>query len=345
MSAIKISIVIPNYNHAHYLPTAIDHAIHQISPAHEILIIDDGSTDNSIVVIQQYIYKYPQIKLIQNAKNMGVNYTINRGLREATGTHVTFAAADDFIEPNFLQTAMPLLEANPNVGLVSGSCWITYENKMHQRFAARMPYPMRKSGYIPPELARKLINSLDSWFAGNTVILNRLYALEESGYRQELESFTDNFLCRVLASKYGCCFTPAKLATWRICEGGFASSFNINIDRQQKVMQALEQLMSSTYADIFTKDTIYKVKQRFSFNLARTVLNSNNGKVSPELIIFLNKTLSTATTRFIARQILRISSNIPKYNNKIGQLALFLLLRPFDIWQQLQIAMAYDRSC
>lgn len=334
---IKISIVIPNYNHARYLPTALDHALQQIVPAHEIIVIDDGSTDNSLAIINSYQKKYADIKLLKNSKNMGVNYTLNRGLHEATGSHVVFAAADDWMEPTFLQYATYLLKNNPTAGLVSGACWIVHENKLEHRLVARMPYPIPNDGYISSHRVRNLLNKLDSWFAGNTVTMNRQYAVQEGGFNAELQSFTDNFLYRVLASKYGCCFTHQKIATWRICSNSFAKSFNDDATRQLNVLKSTIDIMRNKHSDIFSASTIYKVQQRISFSLARTIWINHAGKSSTELENFLNATFKNKFKTHIAKIALRITSMVPKLNRKLGNLVLFMFIRPFDIWQQVSM--------
>ncbi len=334
---IKISVVIPNYNHAKYLPTAVDHVLQQVVPAYEIIVIDDGSTDNSLAIIKGYQEKYPHIKLLKNPKNMGVNYTLNRGLHEASGSHIVFAAADDCIEPIFLQHATQLLKENPTAGLVSGACWIVHEGNLERRSVARMPYPIASDGYIPPDSARHLLNKLDSWFAGNTVTMNRQYAIQEGGFNAALQSFTDNFLYRVLASKYGCCFTHQKIATWRICPTGFAMSFNSDAERQLKVLKSTANIMRHKYADIFSEATIYKVQQRINFSLARTIWTSHAGKSSAELENFLNTAFKNQFLARLAKLTLRITGMIPKLNRKLGNLVLFVFIRPFDIWQQVSM--------
>src|SRR5262249_50174628 len=151
------------------------------------------------------------------------------------------------------------------------------------RSAARSPLPMRNAGYLAPQQAQRLLNSLDSWFMGNTVVYNTAYMLAEGGFNPLLQSFTDNFLCRVLAAKYGCCFTPAKLAAWRIRRDGYARAFSCDVDRQTSVLNNTMQLLNTDYRSLFSNHDIFKMQRRLSFNLARTLWNLNDGKLSPEL--------------------------------------------------------------
>src|ERR1035437_7163379 len=99
MNKLTLSVVIPNYNHAHFLVQTVKEIISQSFSPDEIIIIDDGSTDNSVKVIKQIIIDNPFINIIflQNDQNYGVIYTVNRGLRKATSQYIYFAAADDTV--------------------------------------------------------------------------------------------------------------------------------------------------------------------------------------------------------------------------------------------------------
>ena len=68
---MKLSVIIPNYNHGHFINEQIESIVNQTYKCHEIIIIDDKSTDNSVEIINKIIDKYPFIKLIQNKKNIG----------------------------------------------------------------------------------------------------------------------------------------------------------------------------------------------------------------------------------------------------------------------------------
>ncbi len=341
MQLMTISIVIPNYNHGHYLSKAVAHAANQSIPADEILIIDDGSTDNSLQVIQELQKQYPQLKILQNHGNQGVIYTINRGLHEAGSTHVLMAAADDWIEPTLIATAKQQLGLHPDAGLWSSGSWIAYENEPGKQIPARMLYPCNADSehcYLTAQQAKDKLLNIDSWFMGNTLVLNREFALAENGYRSELKSFTDNFLYRVLVAKHGCCFSAQRLGTWQICKNSYANTFNVQPEKQLVVLEEVVKLMQQQqYMNIFSDKLITRTNQRMRFNLARTIWIQQQGHVSAELTSIINQTMTCNKLKAAAITGLKIAGNIPRFGLYLGQVILFIALRPFDIGNQLKI--------
>lgn len=85
MERPKFSVILPNYNHGHYLPICLQSIVDQSLPADEIVVVDDASSDNSVEVIKSFAAKCPAIRFYQNERNMGVNYTINRLFSLVTG--------------------------------------------------------------------------------------------------------------------------------------------------------------------------------------------------------------------------------------------------------------------
>ena len=92
----KISIIVPIYNVAPYLPACLDSIIHQTYLNLEIILVDDGSTDSSNKICEQYKTVDPRIQVIHQ-KNQGVSTARNAGLALAAGHYITFADADDCI--------------------------------------------------------------------------------------------------------------------------------------------------------------------------------------------------------------------------------------------------------
>ena len=97
-----ISVIIPVYNVAQYLPRCLDSICNQTYQNLEIILIDDGSTDSSLEICQQYAQKDPRIRVFHQ-ENSGVCAARNRGLDCAKGDFVCFVDSDDWLDENFYQ--------------------------------------------------------------------------------------------------------------------------------------------------------------------------------------------------------------------------------------------------
>ncbi len=108
----RVSIVIPNYNHGDYLSQAIESALAQTYPQVEVIVVDDGSTDHSAQVLARYA---DRVRCIHQ-ENAGLSAARNTGLDLARGDYVALLDADDMLEPDYLQTLVPILEKDPGLG-------------------------------------------------------------------------------------------------------------------------------------------------------------------------------------------------------------------------------------
>jgi hypothetical protein len=119
-----VSVVIPNYNHARYLPHRIESVLQQTYPATEILLLDDCSTDDSRSVIAHYAAQDARIRVVLNEQNSGSTFRQwNKGIALAQGDYVWLAESDDAADPRFLQTLVSQLEAHPAAGLAYTDSW------------------------------------------------------------------------------------------------------------------------------------------------------------------------------------------------------------------------------
>lgn len=99
---IKYSFIVPVYNTSKYLKKCLDSLAGQNFKDFEIIIVNDGSTDNSKNIISEYEEKYNNIKVI-NQKNGGLSVARNNGVKEATGKYLIFIDSDDYVETNLLK--------------------------------------------------------------------------------------------------------------------------------------------------------------------------------------------------------------------------------------------------
>ena len=101
----KISVIVPVYNTEKFLPTCLESIINQTYQNLEIIIINDGSTDSSLTLCEQYQKQDKRIKII-NKKNEGQAIARNTGIKESTGNYIHFIDSDDFISLNYYENML-----------------------------------------------------------------------------------------------------------------------------------------------------------------------------------------------------------------------------------------------
>lgn len=114
----KVSVIIPCYNQAKYVSEAIDSVLNQTYSNIEIIIINDGSIDNSSEIINKYAEKYENITFIDEKENRGVIFARNKAIDVSTGEYILPLDADDTIEPTYIEKAVKILDENPKIGIV-----------------------------------------------------------------------------------------------------------------------------------------------------------------------------------------------------------------------------------
>jgi glycosyltransferase involved in cell wall biosynthesis len=142
----SVSVVIPCYNYGHFLPEAVSSVLDDQKDVDvRVLIIDDGSTDDSAEVARQIVEGDSRVEAILHPTNMGHLETYNEGLLEwADGDYSVLLSADDRLTPGALGRAAELLDARPNVGFVYG-------------------HPLHFQGDRPLPLARTTVRGWSVW--------------------------------------------------------------------------------------------------------------------------------------------------------------------------------------
>lgn len=111
----KFSIIVPVYNTGDYLKKCIDSILNQTYEEYEIIIVNDGSTDNSKKIINEYKNKYPDKIKVINKKNGGLSSARNRGVKKAMGEYILFVDSDDYIEKGLLKTLNSKTKDSPDL--------------------------------------------------------------------------------------------------------------------------------------------------------------------------------------------------------------------------------------
>jgi glycosyltransferase involved in cell wall biosynthesis len=127
----KVSIILPNYNHEKFLDERLSSILNQTHEDFEVIILDDASTDNSVAVIEKYLYDPRILHFIKNTKNSGSTFIQwKKGLELAQGTYVWIAESDDISHPTFLEAMVQTLDGQKNTGLAfCPSKWIDEQSQ------------------------------------------------------------------------------------------------------------------------------------------------------------------------------------------------------------------------
>jgi len=259
-SDVILSVVMPNYNHATYLSTALNAVLTQKVLPDEIIIVDDGSTDDSRSLIKHWVSKEPRIRAVFNPSNRGAIASINRGLELARGKYVCLMAADDLAYPNFFFEALQALGNAPDVGLFCAEAHVQSMDSPKRKPELRpIIRPSHKSKSFSPLEARRLLKYNDHFVLPIATVFRRDMILAEGGFDPELGSMADGFLSKRLALKYGFCFTPKVVVRWQVWGDGLSrtNSRDPNAARlmleKAKTRIRLDPAFPTEYSEVFDR--------------------------------------------------------------------------------------------
>jgi hypothetical protein len=206
-----VSIIIPTYNHAHYLPHAIQSVEVQSLTDWEAIIVDDGSTDNPQAVIAQFTD--PRLRYIFQ-ENQGLSAARNTGIRAAQGTYLAFLDADDEWEPEFLRCCVDVLASDGALGGVyTRNYFIDDQSNVLPQLG----------GHVVPRAEFRSWNLMDGFFPPNAALI-RAGVLDNVGvFDVGLSGEADwDFWIRI-SDHYEMQGIPKALARYRVYPGSMST--------------------------------------------------------------------------------------------------------------------------
>lgn len=202
-----VSVITAAFNMGHYLPEAIESVLKQDYPNIELIVVNDGSTDDTCEILGKY-GNDPRVKIIHQ-ENKGQTAAKNRGFAEAKGELIAFCDADNRWLPGKLKLQVPLLMNNPGVGVVYGDI-ILIDGSGNRKPPTRTK---RYSGKITARLLR------DNFVTFNTTLISRELMQEMNGFDESLRMAIDYDLWLRISLDHEFLFVPEPLVEYRIWEG------------------------------------------------------------------------------------------------------------------------------
>ncbi len=244
---MKLSVIMPNYNHGDRIGLALESILHQTRPPDEVIVVDDGSTDDSVREIERLMARHPQIRLHTNPENQGPVPTCNTAFRMATGDYIFGFPADDVVLPGWFAQADAMLRAHPGVGVCCGDFYMADVNSGQVQYF-ECAWSAEPAHYTPEQFAE----ALKGWWVPTfTSFMNRK-ALEEAGfYLDDLKWHCDWFLGLVTAFRHGLCHIPFPAAARRRHATAYGTKNRRDWTQQSQVLRnLLAHLKSDAYRDV-----------------------------------------------------------------------------------------------
>lgn len=225
----RVTVIIPAYNSADVLPEALRSVQAQTSDDWEVVVCDDGSTDNTAEVAERFGERF---RVIRNERNLGPAGARNRALGAASGELIALLDADDYWLPEYLEEQVSFYEASemeqPGVGVVTCDAVIVGpDGPVEGTLRDRVPFPSR------PTLAKLLVKNT---IYGSS-LLPRAIAEEVDGFSPECAEDHDLWV-KILECGYRPVCNPKAVAVYRLREGSRSS----NLLGMARNWQALERL-------------------------------------------------------------------------------------------------------
>lgn len=317
LNNIKISAIIPNFNHGNIIGKAICRLNEQKRRPDEIIIVDDASTDNSLAEIKHYSLLYDNIKILINKKNIGVEKALNRGLEAAIGDLVYCGAADDYVLPDLFFELAKFSTLSHNYGFITAEVVVKGESGsiLGIRPAVRVSSRVK---YLNSSDVNRHLKTSDNLFLSVSTLFSRQKLLDAGGFDKNLGPYADTFILRELALKYGYVVVPRVLGVWVKDKNSYSQRLIYNhrelhgyIDKC--VRKARDSVhMGEEYANILKKRLIF-------FSMRQKILN---GDASPYEV--LSEKFDVKATKFFGL----ILSQMPKKSCNIILLIAHVAIKP-----------------
>jgi glycosyltransferase involved in cell wall biosynthesis len=250
----SIAVVLPNYDHGKLIGCSLRNLAGQTVPPDEIIVIDDASTDDSLKTIEQFQQSLPQMRIVRNVRNMGVNASVNAAVREVSSDFVVCTAADDYLEVSFTEKMKHALHSFPQARLCVSQyvehIEATDEMRVHGVNDDGGIWYTNQNAYFGPAEFRSLLEQRYIWLPINAAVLHTQTFLAHGGYDSSLKWHSDWFLTYSIAFRHGFAVVPEQLSVFRVAAGTYSAGARQRTSEREVSLAIYQKLSRPEFADI-----------------------------------------------------------------------------------------------
>ncbi len=289
-----------NYNDAATIEAALTPLINQTVPFDRILVINDGSTDNSMDVLARIKAKAPQLEIIDNERNIGAIASVRRGLERITEEYVFPVSANDVFSRLVVEHATAALKIMPNASMIAGK--LGYKTMDGSEQVASLPFPEGNITVCDAARYKEMARTHPFSANGAATILNRQRMLEYGSYREEMKWMSDWFLYLMLSTRYGFVYVPEQFGTMITGPNQYSRAVR-DWSKQKPVVKSFFTIMQDEYPNDLEDFRAMAVLPSYDWQILPMLLKDRTLRsyLTPLLLWRLSVTIPA---RSIARAIL-----------------------------------------
>lgn len=225
----NLSVVLCCYNHGQYISRQLDAVCKQSSYLRELILVDDGSTDNSYEIMNSYRAKYSFIKLYRNPSNLGLFASVNFAANLVGGEYVSFLAADDIIDESLFREALEAFKKWPKA---AWSCADIEEVNILTgvKISKKLDLSLSTKYFEPEEMISICKNKKFNFAFAQSVIYRTKFFKDFGFYHESIGYWMDILPQWVLGLEHGFIYIPQVLALSQIDN----KNWNIKIIKNRK---------------------------------------------------------------------------------------------------------------
>ena len=267
-----VSIICHCYNHSKFVLETLKSVLNQTYDNIEVIVVDDFSTDNSADVISSFMVKHPEIKFIQNHRNLGITKSFNRILKKTKGKYIIDLAADDLLLPNCVMQQVHCFQNSnyQNLGIVYGNAELISENGNFEDYFFEVNSSKRVIKKRPTGRIYESIITSGKTFCSVSGMVKKEVFDSLNGYDEFLEYEDFDFWIRA-SRNFDIDFIDTPLIQKRTVANSLGSNFFKKTDARAKRMNhSTFLILKKALALNQTKDEDLALQKRINYEIVHT---------------------------------------------------------------------------
>ena len=243
--AESISVVMPSYNDGHFLESAIKTYMDQTCTPDEIIVVVDGSTDDSMAILERLKGRHSCLRVVYLKEHVGVNEAVNIGVAGARGKYLRLSSTHDPIHKEFLETMLSIMSQHPQAAI--GFCDPGYITETGNKILFQLRLSNTET-YIPVGLFQKMLQKVEFTIPSASTLFLLDNFKRNGGFQNSFGHHADwyaNFSC---AFDFGVCYVPQNLAFYKLHNKGHLASRKTHFGAEACILRKiLGRLMEDEY--------------------------------------------------------------------------------------------------